>query len=118
MACVSLRQRKEQWLITPSSVDPLPELPARSQDSPHDHTNPDEEDLDNPGSKGIMKKSRSFENLRTSERKVTFDGETPPGSCTPSSSPSPTSQLEHPFEGETNPVEVCEILCVCFSVCV
>ena len=53
-----------------------------------------------------MKRSRSFENLRTPDRKVTFDGEAAPGSCTPSSSPSPTSRLEEPMEGEDNPVQV------------
>ena len=56
-----------------------------------------------------MKRSRSFENLRTPERKVTFDeAEGATDSYTPSSSPSPPPRNE---EGEDNPVQVSVLFC-------
>ena len=106
-------------MTTPLSPGSPPPLPARAQDSLHDHTHSEEEEEpESSGSKGIMKRSRSFENLRNPERKVTFDGETPPGSCTPSSSPSPTSHLEDSVEGEDNPVQVCVCVYVVITTAV
>nr|KAG5695025.1 hypothetical protein BaRGS_015849 [Batillaria attramentaria] len=103
-----LRQRKKTWLSSPvlqPSHSPPPVL------HPHHLPNgyPDDEDEDDGDESpkpGIMKKSRSFENLRTPDRKVTFDPDAAPESCTPSSSPSPTHRLEEPMEGEENAVQV------------
>ncbi|PVD24368.1 hypothetical protein C0Q70_14849 [Pomacea canaliculata] len=66
-----LKTRKEQWIAASSLPVELEESHFSSlEDMPDGDA---EDDGDIGSSKGIMKRSRSFENLRTSERKVKFD---------------------------------------------
>ncbi|KAK7102227.1 uncharacterized protein [Littorina saxatilis] len=105
-----LKQRKDLWLTTPPpEEEPPPPLPARTPHShPHQqHYNSDDDEDPNNSGKGIMKRSRSFENLRSPDRKVTFGEDSAPGSCTSSSSSSPSPPArEGMTEGEENPVEI------------
>lgn len=89
-----IRTRKEQWIAASSLPVELEESHFSSlEDMPDGDA---EDDGDIGSSKGIMKRSRSFENLRTSERKVKFD-EQPASSL--SASPDDVSEEVRPSFG-------------------
>lgn len=98
-----LRQRKQQWLLASPTSRRSPFPPPLSPHQPNGHS---EEDGGDTAGKGIMKRSRSFENLRTPERKVMFDEDAGPESCTPSSSPSPTHCQDESLEEGDSTIQV------------